>query len=429
MRASLLLLLLNMLPGARFALAQDSAFDDFDDAFADEASGLVWSGFVEGGYGRKVDRDPAFSSRQSFGDLRARIETEWATDALRITGKADALYDDISAEFDIDARELNLQLSPGESTDLKIGRQVLTWGTGDLLFLNDLFPKSWVSFFSGRDDDYLKSPSDAARLIWYGDRVGLDVVWSPQFEPDEYLTGERFSFFSSFAGSIIAPQPPLSGIKPGRSLTNGELALRLFKTVGSTEYAAYAYRGFFKRPLGLSSAFEPNFPALSVFGGSLRRPLGTGLVNAEFALHDSRDDSRGNNPLIPNDQFRLLVGYEFEARARLTIGVQYYLERTLNYRNLIRNSLAPAFEPKQSRQVLTNRLTWRSARDELTLSLFTFFSPSDDDYYLRPSVGYRKSDQWSFTAGANLFAGDLPYTFFGQLEDNSNAYFRVRFSY
>ena len=92
-------------------------------------------------------------------------------------------------------------------------------------------------------------------------------------------------------------------------------------------------------------------------------------------------------------------------------------------------SLAPEFEPVRTRHVVTNRLTWRDQRDRLTLSLFTFYSASDDDYYLRPVVSFRQSDNWTFTGGANLFGGDQQHTFFGQLEDNSNAYFRVRFNY
>ena len=29
----------------------------------------------------------------------------------------------------------------------------------------------------------------------------------------------------------------------------------------------------------------------------------------------------------------------------------------------------------------------------------------------------------------NIFLGENDYTFFGQLEDNSNVYFRIRYSY
>lgn len=423
--------LLPLLLAAAPVLAQESAdpFDSFDDDFADESRGLTFSGFAEIAYGRKLEADPNFSTRRSLGDLRARLETEWSNDALLLTVKGEALYDDYDAESDIDFRELSLQASPTSSVDLKIGRQVLTWGTGDLLFLNDLFPKSWVSFFSGRDDEYLKAPSDAVRMTWFTEHVNLDAVWSPRFEPDEYLTGERFSFFSPLAGAIVAPRPPLSAARPGRSFDNGELALRLFKTAGSTEYAAYFYRGFYKRPLGLNADFEPIFPRLSVYGASMRRPLAKGLFNAEFAYHKSRGDSSGTNPLIPNDQLRVLLGYEFEARPRLTVGLQYYLEQTRDYGALIASSLAPSFEPDRQRHVLTNRLTYRTSQDMLTLSLFTFFSPSDNDYFLRPSISFRQSDRWTFTGGANLFGGEHSHTFFGQLEDDTNVYFRARFNF
>jgi hypothetical protein len=406
-----------------------SDFDDFDAAFDDDSPALRFTGFVEGAYGRRLDDDRNFASRQALGDVRARIETEWANDKLIVTLKGDGVYDDYLEDFDVETRELSVKLSPGTSVDLKIGRQVLTWGTGDLLFLNDLFPKSWVNFFSGRDDEYLKAPSDAVRATWYSSKINLDVVWSPEFEPDDYLSGTRFSFFSPLLGTTVAPRPPLTAEAPDDGIEDGELALRLFKTAGSTEFAAYAYRGFFKRPLGLSANLEPRFPPLSVVGGSVRRPLGPGLVNAEVAYHDSRSDGDGTNPLVPNDQLRLLAGYEFEARARLTVAFQVYVERTQDHAALIANSPTPQFEPERLRHVLTNRLTYRDARDKLTLSLFTFYSASDKDHYLRPVASFRKSDHWTLTAGANLFGGEKSHTFFGQLEDNSNAYIRVRFNY
>ena len=96
------------------------------------------------------------------------------------------------------------------------------------------------------------------------------------------------------------------------------------------------------------------------------------------------------------------------------MGLQYYLERHDNRDNL---------------HWLTNRLTYRAGRDRHTWSLFTFYSPSDDDFYLRPSYTYRHSDRWSVTAGANLFGGKDADTFFNQLQDASNAYARVRFQY
>ena len=249
------------------------------------------------------------------------------------------------------------------------------------------------------------------------------------FEPDVYLTGERFSFFSALVGQNVAPRPPLSAIEPKKTFENGEFALRLFRTVEGREYAAYGYYGFFKQPIALTADLLPTFAPLTAIGASVRQPAGPGLLNAEVSFYGSRDDRDGTNPLIPNSQFRFLMGYEWEAVTNFTVGLQYYLEWTTDHDALIANSPTPEFEPDEYRHMITNRLTYRAGRDKYTYSLFTFWSPSDKDVYLRPQFTYRYSDQWTLTAGGSIFAGDKPQTFFSQLEDASNLYVRLRYNY
>ncbi len=415
------------------ATAQDEPDSDGWDAFDDEAweeeAASAYSGFLEGAFGSRIDSDNLVDRRNTLAEIRARVEREWQPGKTTISLKGDAGYDAVLSELNLDLRELTASFSVADSIDMKVGRQVLTWGTGDLVFLNDLFPKDFESFFAGRDDEYLKAPGNAVRITRYADSVNADFAWSPVFDSDIYLDGERFSFFSPLAGSNVAPRPRLDAIEPDKSFSTGEFALRLFRTFGSREVALYGYRGFFKQPNALTASFEPTFAPLSAVGASLRQPLGKGLINAETSYYLSRDDRNGSDPLIPNDQWRLLLGYEWEARPRLTVGLQYYLEHTLDHDRLLANSPFPSLEPEKNRHVLTNRLTWRSARDKHSLSLFTFFSPSDQDYYLRPVYDYRHSDQWSLTAGASLFGGDEPQTFFNQLRDASNVYLRVRYNY
>ena len=172
--------------------------DDWDDWGDDgSTSGLRWTGFVEAAAGGRLQNDALLDDTLTLGDLRARLETEWSNDKVTIDFKADAWYDAVPSELDANIRELSLAVSPTAQTDLIVGRQVLTWGTGDLLFLNDLFPKDWVSFFAGRDTEYLKAPSNAVRATWYSKPVNIDFAWTPVFEPDVYLDGERFSFVGS----------------------------------------------------------------------------------------------------------------------------------------------------------------------------------------------------------------------------------------
>ena len=138
--------------------------------------------------------------------------------------------------------------------DIRAGRQILTWGTGDLIFINDLFPKDFVSFFVGRSLEYLKVGSDAVKFSLYPGPFSLDLVAIPHFTPSEIPKGERLSFFNPFTNRIAVPGESLSMRKSAATPENTELALRFYRTFGSYEGALYGFRGFFKEPSGMDPA-------------------------------------------------------------------------------------------------------------------------------------------------------------------------------
>lgn len=398
--------------------------DDWDDPWATRGGGLTWTGFVDAGLGARWHDVDNLGSR-TLGELRLRGETRYDHGDFRVDFKGELILDEVAEEADAEIRELALSFSPAPRADAKLGRQVLTWGTGDLLFLNDLFPKDFISFFAGRDEDYLKSPSDTARVSIFTQPVNIDLAWTPRFEPDNYLYGERFAFWNPALGEVAAPENPRRAATPD----SPELALRLFRTVAGREYALYGYRGRWKQPLGVNAEGEPRFPRLQVWGASLRQPLHKGIFNAELAWYDSREDRSGKDPTVPNSELRLLAGYEQELVRNLTMGTQLYAEQIQHHGRLKANSPDPDRERDEWRTVATLRLTHRAMQDKLTSSMFLFVSPSDEDFYLRPSISWRRDDHWLLAGGLNVFGGSEDYTFFGQLEDNSNAWFRVRYYY
>lgn len=414
------------------ALAQDDWDDEWaSDPWAEDSSPWSWHGFVEGAFGHRLQTDAATGDELPLGEARLRLEADYKGQDFSFEFKADGIADGVLDELDLHVREAVINFGLGDRTDVRAGRQILTWGTGDLLYLNDLFPKDWVSFLAGRDDEYLKAPSDALRVSWFGDAFNVDVAVTPRFEPDRFLTGERLSFFDPARARIVAAPPRLSPREPEHDIDNVEIAARVYGMTGSQEWAVYGYRGFFPQP----TAFDPQlgeftFARLNSLGASLRGPLGGGLYNVETAWYDSSVDRNGNDPNVPNSELRLLTGYKTELVTNLTLGTQYYLEWLQDHDALERNwPFDPALAPDEFRHVLTARLTWQLMRDNLIVSLMNFYSPSDDDYFIRPTVQYRFNDQLKLDAGMNLFGGDEPSTFYGQFEDNSSAFARLRFSF
>jgi len=75
------------------------------------------------------------------------------------------------------------------------------------------------------------------------------------------------------------------------------------------------------------------------------------------------------------------------------------------------------------------RLTKLLLKQNLRVGIFGYFSPSDQDAYLRPNVHYKISDELAVEAGANVFLGEYGHTFFGQFHDNTNIYTALRYNF
>jgi hypothetical protein len=125
---------------------------------------------------------------------------------------------------------------------------------------------------------------------------------------------------------------------------------------------------------------------------------------------------------------RFLAGFERELARDLTGAFQYYLEWMADYCQY-EETLGGMPSKDEYRHVLTMRLTRLMMNQNLILSLFAYYSPSDLDGYVRPKVQYKVSDRWTAELGGNLFFGRDDHTFFGQFEKNTNLYAGVRWGF
>jgi len=402
---------------------------------ANEKLEEIWSeyepevhGFVEGRAGYRLQND-AYQKDMSIMETRTQLDLTSLPDWGEIVVKGDAYLDGVTERAEFDLREANAAFTPTDFVDLKLGRQILTWGKGDLIFINDMFPKDWQSFFIGRDTEYLKAPSDALKAGFFSDMVNLDVVYTPRFDPDRYIKGERLSYWNGVMGQTAGQNAIIHSNKPNRWFQDEEVAARLYRNVQGVDLALYGYWGYWKSPGGMNAAGnQAQFPSLDVYGASLQGPLGKGILSAEVGYYDSKDDSRGTNALINNSEMRYLLGYSREIGRDFTAGLQYYVEQLLDYSEY-RAALAGGPARDRYRHLLTLRLTKLLMNQNLRCSVFGYYSPSDDDVYFRPNINYKLSDNTSVEVGANLFGGDDPHTFFGQFADNTNVYGAIRYSF
>jgi hypothetical protein len=399
------------------------------------------SGFVEATQALRIQRNRALDASKRFIDwraprseLRAGLKFSGGGDRDEYFVRVDIISDQVyGSQTAIDLREAYLKLHPYSWLDLKIGRQVATWGTGDLLFANDLFAKDWVAFFTGQELSYLKPPQDLIRVGIYTGGPTIEWAASPYYTMDNLPSGERLSIYNPFMRATVgALDAPAIQSRP-KTLANAEWFLRVSGLRGNSEWALYGYRGYFPQPLGVTSdGTGPVLfaPRLASGGASLRGSLAGYLVNVEAAYYYSEDDKDGDDPFLPNSAVKLLAGAEKSLGNELSASVQWFGDFTQDYDTYAAQMTASGMEPADKlRHTATLRLTKFLRYQSVKLSFFGYWGISDEDVHLRPDVEYSFSDALKITMGANWLDGNRPYTMFGQFQNNSNLYSRVRYSF
>ncbi|MEW6409561.1 MAG: hypothetical protein AB1488_05550 [Nitrospirota bacterium] len=398
-------------------------------AFAEDIS---LHGFVQGNYSARVTGDRPPESKGGdlvWADERIQLKIDGGIKAFRFFTKTDLIGEHINEKADVEFREAYVDYAV-KNWDARLGKQMFTWGVGDLIFINDVFPKDYEAFFSGRPMEYLKRGVDAVKVGLYPKVTSIELVAIPFFKSNNYPKSERFIMYDSMPNVKERSEK-----EPNPRVKNTEYAVRIYRDILGMDAALYAYRGFHRKPaMMVDNPDSPKYityfyPRLSVYGFSLQGRMLEGVVSLEGGYYDSKEDRAGKNSMIPNSQTRGLVGYNRQLWEDFTIGIQYYSEYMHRYTEY-KNSLSPGSpRDKRLKQLTTLRLTQLLKYQTIKLSLFTFYSPSDKDYMINPEFKYSLSDHVWFAIGGNVFGGGKPHTEFGQLNKDDNIYTVVRYEF
>ena len=355
---------------------------------------------------------------------RAQLKLDASGGAWRLLAKGDLAYDHLGRQDQSELREGYVDYTASR-WDLRAGRQVITWGLGDLVFVNDVFPKDHEALFAGRPLEYLKRGVDAVKLGAYPEFANFELVLSPGFRESRIPDARRFHLYD--------PMPAVAKretVKPGQ----GDVGLRIYRDVAGYDTALYLYRGFQRTPsmrpdsMTAQTKISYFYPQLSVYGASVSGRAGDGVLSLEAAYYDSRQDRSGNDFAVPNSQTRLLAGYQIQPAEDLTLGFQYYAEIMQDYGAYVA-ALPPGF-PMEKRwsHTVTARLTQFFRHQTLRLSAYASYNASNGDHYVNPELRYSFTDKVWGALGANFFGGK-PWGQFGQLSRDDNAYLQVRYEF
>lgn len=355
---------------------------------------------------------------------RAQIKLDAGEANWRLLVKGDFARDHLGRRDQSELREGYFDYTAGD-WDLRVGRQVITWGLGDLVFVNDVFPKDHEALFAGRPLDYLKRGVDAVKLGAYPEFANIELVVSPNFRASRIPDARRFHLFD--------PMPAVAA-RDTDTPSGGDAGLRLYRDVAGWDAALYLYRGYQRTPsmrpdnMAAPTMIRYFYPQLSVYGASASGRAGDGVLSLEAAYYDSRQDRAGTDFAIPNSQTRLLAAYQLQPWEDFSLTAQYYGERLHDYGAYL--AALPAGLPVEKRwnHTFGLRATQFALHQTLRFSLYASYNTSNGDYFVNPEARYSFTDRAWGALGANAFGGK-PGGQFGQLAQDDSIYLQLRYEF
>jgi hypothetical protein len=352
--------------------------------------------------------------------LEAEILYEWRADALGVTFRGIGGYDGAISKDLSRVREAFVDYSLGAlDLDLRIGRQVLTWGVSEFLYVNDIFPKNFDAFFTGSGIDRMKEPVDAIRAVNHSRNTDWELVVS-RARADTNPSPERFFGSSATRGAIEAD----------RLDDKVDYALRAARHISGWDVAAYlsSHRSHQRRFFLESGVFSYDQPRVRHLGASVTGNFASGLVWVEAALEDA---SQAQENVVSRYSFvreaQFIAGYSRELGSSFSGSVQLNLEFPLK-RDEYRRALAPGVDPVDSvLSTLHIRFEKRWRNDAVRAGSQLFLS-DEEDSHINPFAIWSFADGWSVEGGANFFDG-APETRYGAFRDDSNLYVLGRYSF
>lgn len=385
---------------------------------------VALSGFLQQNTAANTEAANPDGQHYKWLEERAQLKLNASEGAWRLLAKGDFAHDHLGRQDQSELREGYVDYAGGNG-DLRIGRQVITWGVGDLVFVNDVFPKDHEALFAGRPLEYLKRGVDAVKLGAYPEFANFELVLAPTFRESRIPDAQRFHLYD--------PMPSVAKretVKPGQ----GDVGLRVYRDVAGYDTALYLYRGFQRTPsMRPDSMTAPTkisyfYPQLSTYGASISGRAFDGVLSMEAAYYDSRQDRSGKDFTVPNSQTRLLAGYQIQPMADLTLGFQYYVEQMHEYDAYL--ATLPSGFPVQARwsHTVTARLMQFFLHQTLLLSVYASYNTGNGDRFINPELRYSFTDRVWAAVGANVFGGE-PWGTFGQLSRDDNIYIQMRYEF
>jgi len=372
--------------------------------------------------------------------LRLNLNHSFAKGEISISNDIQNLYTHTADSINYQLREAYVDLYFTNS-DLRIGKQIITWGRAEGTFITDILTPVNLTEFLTQDFADLRLGLTALKYTYYWGSDYLQLIVNPAFSPNQLPAFKNRWFprlpFSTSIPVNIQESPPTNKLK------NIQLAAR------------YAFRSNLKYDLDIGILYwrhptpkyaktlqsQPNAQlnltedytqsVIAMYSGSWQ--LSDNLIfTSESAYYNSYlvdyfpDNLRALDLQNPSPSERQQIALIFSQNedgflkerpwlitmaglkynlGKVTLNGQLINEHIFNYDNTILQ--------EQDFLYTTLSIQREFFRETLQLLAFSRYNFEGNDFWLNPELTYTGIDAVEFSAGTHLFGGEQPSDNYG----------------
>ena len=368
----------------------------------------------------------------------AKLGENWKT---RISGKAfyDLAYgmkdsetfsDEVLSELEKEAelREIYLEGSPFGNLDIKLGKQIVSWGVANSLRVVDVLNPTDDREFGMTDLEDIRLPINMTKLDYYIGDLKLEAVAVHEI---------KFNKSAPFGSDFNPSTQKINEVIPESSAENTEYGLALIGTFSGWDASLHWAQYFddtahfkitkvtFIPGLGAVPTLEQRHSRLTMGGATLSIPSGNFIWKAEAAKLQGMEFA-----LVTDKTFSrtdVLVGSEYSGWSDTSLTLEFGVQHLNDFDVKLEESPDSQLE---DRIATTVSFMQDYINQNLHLSLVgMMIGKSGQDGGLNSmSLEYDVMDAFSVTGGVMLYQpGENAY--FQNLNENDRIFFEVRYSF
>jgi hypothetical protein len=381
------------------------------------AQGLDLDGFLESYYSVRLTDEHDFIGERSSIRLNIRNSTDNTYMFVSFKGVSNQITEaGDEAEFKIHEAYLEYTMP---RWDVKIGRQIYSWGKADGLRITDVLSPCDYSEHITRDFDEIRIPVDSVKYRYLFSKANLELVWIPIFTEAIYPTGEANPWYVGTAqGVTINPAEEVDD-----KLGNSELATRLSFHLNGIDFSfstAYLWDDEPAYHKVGDHTYTPQYHRLKFVGVDLSKPVNDFVIKFESAYYQGKYFAAENSfGVLEKDYLYSLVGLDWYPGNAWTVSAQLADKHIFDYDDVIKED--------ESQIVITFNLAKSLFRETFKVKNMVYYEPEKKDGFNRFSSDYAISDSLHFLTGIDYFFGDKGQ--FSSYDRNDSFWIKLKYDF